>query len=75
MNACLSAPEFLSVSLCSSLDLLLLPVLIAPGKVCDRQNTKSLQTFLVFVLQVSELVELREFTEEVKGSTECLEER
>ena len=75
MNACLSALEFLSVSLCSPLHLLLLPVLIAPGNVCERQNTKRLQSLLVFVLQVSELVELREFTEEVKGSTECLEER
>lgn len=74
MNACLPTLEFLSVSLCSSLDLLLLPVLIAPGNVCERQNTQSLQTLLIFVLQVSELVELREFTE-VKGSTECLEER
>ena len=68
MSVCTGVPVFVS-------PLLLLPVLIAPGNVCERQNTKSLQTLLVFVLRVSELVELTEFTEEVKGSTECLEER
>lgn len=41
--------------------------LIALGEVCDRQDTETLQTFLAFVLQISELLELRVFTEEVKG--------
>lgn len=69
MNECMSG--WIGVPVCVSLlfpwDLLFLPVLIAPGEVCDRQNTEGLQAFLAFVLQVSELVELREFTDEVKG--------